>query len=604
MSGLNLLVFRGDRRRTSGNQLKAALTAQLEQLRNLGSQQLLRALLLAGELECGIADADPEAVGACERLTDRIAEMLLASGAASSNPDFQKRGFDSPLFNPATSISLINIARALPAFEQLSISTPEGFAYYALHPLAYADVIRQIPACENLLVVGIRSIGTTLSAVAAAAARAQGIVSARITVRPQGHPYNRTAEFTAEQMAAVRHAVSSGASFAVVDEGPGLSGSSFLAVAEAIERAGAPSEKIVLVTSHAPNLDALCAENASRRWQRFRCIPVSGEARRPAEAVDFIGGGLWRNRVLENEREWPAVWTSLERLKYLSSNVHEERRVFKFAGLGRYGDEVLQRERKVAAAGFGLMPREEDDGFISYPWIEGTALSAADLSVDILTMLADYCALRVRTFAFQLSDLAALQHMAEHNLRELGLDLVVKLRLERPVIADGRMQPHEWLLGKEDKLLKTDSGSHGDDHFFPGPTDIAWDLAGVIVEWKMDDQQTTEFLNLYQRASGDDATTRIDGFIKAYAAFHLAYCLMAANAMSGADEEHRLQYAASFYRSSRWQNYKPRRLLYRFRWRLPRNGRHCARIISVAPVLSPVRARSSRRRTCTLNPRC
>ena len=88
--------------------------------------------------------------------------------------------------------------------------------------------MRQIPACERLLVVGIRSIGTTLSAVAAAAARARGIAAERITVRPQGHPYNRTAEFTAEQMAAVSRAVSSGASFVVVDEGPGLSGSSFL----------------------------------------------------------------------------------------------------------------------------------------------------------------------------------------------------------------------------------------------------------------------------------------------------------------------------------------------------------------------------------------
>ena len=26
---------------------------------------------------------------------------------------------------------------------------------------------------------------------------------------------------------------------------------------------------------------------------------------------------------------------------------------------------------------------------------------------------------------------------------------------------------------------------HGDDHFFPGPTDIAWDLAGTIVEWEL-----------------------------------------------------------------------------------------------------------------------
>lgn len=541
MSGLNLLVFRGDRRRASSKELKAGLTAQLVQVcRHFSQRNLLGALLRAGELECGIADAYPEAASFYARLTDQIADaLLIGESAVSINPDFQKTAIQS----------LLKAVRALPEFEQLSISTPEGFAYYALHPQAYADAMRQIPACGHVLIVGIRSIGTTLSAVAAAAARASGIAAERITVRPQGHPYNRTLEFTPEQIAVVSRAVSWGASFAVVDEGPGLSGSSFLAVAEALERAGAAAEKIILVSGHAPNLGALCAENAARRWQRFLCIPVASEARRPAEAVEFIGGGQWRSGVFSSESEWPAAWSSLERLKYLSSAEQGERRFFKFAGLGHYGDTVLERERKVAAAGFGLMPGEESDGFISYPLIKGRPLSPGDLSAEILAGLAEYCAFRQRIFSVELSDLAALQQMAEHNLHELGLDLPIDLHLEHPVIADGRMQPYEWLLRGDGKVLKTDSGSHGDDHFFPGPTGIAWDLAGAIVEWQMNDQQTTEFLDLYQRASGDDASARIDGFIKAYAVFRLAYCLMAANAMNGSDEQTRLQRAAATYRA-------------------------------------------------------
>jgi hypothetical protein len=542
MSGLNLLVFRGDRRRANGQELKAALIARLEQSRSpISSRAMLDVLLLAGEFECGVAGAYPEAANSCERLTDQIADALLTGeSAASINPDFQRPDLQS---------LLLNFARALPACEQLSISTPEGFAYYALHPLAYADIIRQIPVCEHLLVVGIRSIGTTLSAVAAASARARGISAERITVRPQGHPYNRTAEFPAEQMAAVRRAVCMGASFAVVDEGPGLSGSSFLAVAEALERVGAPTEKITLVSAHQPNIDTLCAENAARRWQRFRCMPVTGEVRRPSEGVDFIGGGQWRSRVFANESQWPDAWTSFERLKYLSSSEHGERRFFRFAGLGHYGEVVFERERKVSIAGFGPMPRIESDGFISYSWMDGRPLAATDLSPTISARLAEYCAFRQRAFAVELCDLDALQQMADHNLHEFGVDLPVELRLERPVIADGKMQPHEWLLSVDGKLLKTDSGSHGDDHFFPGPTDIAWDLAGAIVEWKMNEEQTTEFLNLYHRASGDDARARIDGFLKAYAAFRLAYCLMAANAMTGSDEQPLLQQAAASYRS-------------------------------------------------------
>jgi hypothetical protein len=542
MSGLNLLVFRGDQRRVSGQELKAALTAHLEQLCGHCSHDvLLAALLRAGELECGVADGGEESARRFELITDRIAEVLVAAAStdAFQEPDIRKNDFQL----------LLKAAQALPALKQLSVSTPEGFAYYALHPLAYADILREMPACENLLVVGIRSIGTTLSAVAAAAARAHGIHAQRITVRPQGHPYDRSAEFTIEQMAAIRKAVSCRASFTVVDEGPGLSGSSFLAVAEALERAGAPAEKIVLLSSHAPNVNALCATDAARRWQRFRCVCVATEVRRPAEAVEYIGGGQWRARLIANESEWPASWTSFERLKYLSSAVRDELRIFKFAGLGHYGDVVLEREQKVAAAGFGLMPRAESDGFVSYPQIDGRPVSASDLFADIMVRLAEYCAFRLRAFAIELSDLKALQQMAAHNLHELGLDLAVELSPEYPVIADGKMQPHEWLLSGEGKLLKTDSGSHGDDHFFPGPTDIAWDLAGAIVEWEMNEEQTREFLDLYRRASGDDARCRIDDFIKAYAVFRSAYCLMAANAMRASDEQPRLQRAAAAYRA-------------------------------------------------------
>jgi hypothetical protein len=547
MSGLNLLVFRGDRRRVSGQELKAALTAQLEQLCGHCSHDgLLVALLRAGELECGVADGGSVAAQRFELVTDRLAKVLAASVStqALQEPDIRKNDFQQ----------LLKSAQALPAIGQLSLSTPEGFAYYALHPLAYADIIRKIPACRSLLVVGIRSIGTTLSAVTAAGARACGMKAARITVRPEGHPYDRTAEFTAEQLAAIRAAVSSGANFAVVDEGPGLSGSSFLAVAEALERAGAPTEKITLVSSHAPKVNGLCAMDATRRWQRFPCLPVTEETRRPTQAADFIGGGQWRSRIPVNESEWPASWTSLERLKYLSSDKNHERRMFKFAGFGHYGDVVLARERIVAEGGFGLMPSPESDGFVSYPWvcypeIDSRPLSSRGLSSDLLARIADYCSFRLRAFAVELSDLSPLQQMADHNLRELGLDLAVHLHLERPVIADGHMQPHEWIATKEGRLLKTDSGAHGDDHFFPGPTDIAWDIAGAIVEWQMDEGQMSEFLNRYCHASGDDASRRIDGYVKAYAVFRTAYCLMAADAMSGSDEQVRLQHAAGSYKT-------------------------------------------------------
>jgi hypothetical protein len=145
--------------------------------------------------------------------------------------------------------------------------------------------------------------------------------------------------------------------------------------------------------------------------------------------------------------------------------------------------------------------------------------------------------------------MSGLREMTEHNLSQfkVELDLAVALQVERPVLADGRMQPHEWLLDADRRMLKTDAGSHGDDHFFPGFTDIAWDLAGAIVEWRMNAAQAQSFLEAYRHHSGDDAAGRIGGFIIAYAAFRRAYCLMAANALQGGEEQARLENAADRY---------------------------------------------------------
>src|SRR5690348_17117096 len=137
--------------------------------------------------------------------------------------------------------------------------------------------------------------------------------------------------------------------------------------------------------------------------------------------------------------------------------------------------------------------------------------------------------------------------MADYNLEQMELHFSVALHLERPVIADGRMQPHEWLLSPQGRILKVDSGSHGDDHFFPGPTDIAWDLAGSIVEWQMDAEQADFFLASYRRISGDDARERVKEFVTAYSTFRKAYLLMAANALHGSEEQARLERAAASY---------------------------------------------------------
>jgi len=530
---LNLLVFREDRRRVSGPDLKRSLRKQLEEMEGMnGAGNALNALLRAGELECAVADAGSSSPQVYEDLTDRLAETLVSGRA-----DLDLRALQQAL------------ARA-PIQEQLSVSVPEGFAYYALHPLAYAEVLENIPfSHESVAVVGIRSIGTTLSAVSAAAARTQGLNAQRITVRPRGHPYARHTEFSAAQLQFIQESAASGATFLIVDEGPGLSGSSFLSVAEALVAAGVPSDRIFLLCGREPNFDSFVTDDGPRRARRFSWIAISSAPRRPAAAVLFVGGGEWRHQALEVRTQWPASWTTLERLKYLSACDDGPRRLFKFLGLGHYGEQILEREQQLVEAGFGPTVRGECEGFVSYPWIAGRPMRAEDVSCASLQRLAAYCAFRSEAFAAPTVEVRGLQEMTEHNLRQfkVELDVAIALQVERPVLADGRMQPHEWLLDAGGRMLKTDSGSHGDDHFFPGVTDIAWDLAGAIVEWRMNAAEAQSFLEAYRDHNGDDAAGRIDSFVVAYAAFRRAYCLMAANALGGSEEQARLEDAADSY---------------------------------------------------------
>ena len=60
-------------------------------------------------------------------------------------------------------------------------------------------------------------------------------------MRPEGHPFDRILRWSDKQLAWFAKASRADAMFVIVDEGPGLSGSSFLSVAEALCDAGVPA---------------------------------------------------------------------------------------------------------------------------------------------------------------------------------------------------------------------------------------------------------------------------------------------------------------------------------------------------------------------------
>src|SRR5579859_3218586 len=409
-----MYVFRSERRVAPGEDLLGGLRNALSCASQAGVlDEVLDALLRAGELECALADAaaDADQLTLICSITDALAGCLL-------QPSTPPRHL------------LENVARLRPP-EKLCVSKPEGFAYYALHPLDYALLANSF--CNGIhqaAVIGLRSIGTTLSAVVTAALRGRGIFAERITTRPQGHPFDRQCRFSEAQLPWLRSHLQAAAHFFVVDEGPGLSGSSLLSVAEALVAAGVPSARITLFCSHQPDPERLRARDAARRWRSFHSEGIPFGTRKPADADQWLGVGLWRGYLLPAtdlpEVEWPASWTHVERAKYLS---RDGSALCKFEGLGQIGREVVSRSQQLADAGFGPRPLHalDSQGYINYERLDGSSFygnssSTAELRddvpgevvlrkdvarEDVLRNLASYCAWRARECARDLPQAAS-----------------------------------------------------------------------------------------------------------------------------------------------------------------------------------------------------
>jgi hypothetical protein len=98
----------------------------------------------------------------------------------------------------------------------------------------------------------------------------------------------------------------------------------------------------------------------------------------------------------------------------------------------------------------------------------------------------------------------------------------------RAIAIDGRMLPHEWLLSGG-RYIKTDGVDHHDDHLFPGRQDVAWDVAGTIVEFELDEEAARSFVSLCTaRLADPQLPRRVPFYTVAYLAYRVGYCALAA----------------------------------------------------------------------------
>jgi hypothetical protein len=563
-------------------QSEASLHSVVGKLRNRGNPGTVddwRALLIeAGQLEQAIVDRQAVNAGASHligqvvQLTDQAAAGFFACWFGLT----EGSGLRESIW---TSLRQLQNAENLP----ISIRIPEGYAFYGLFPEQYCaatlawvkDHARQPKKCT---VIGIRTIGTSLSAVVAATLRSTGRPAERLTVRPFGPPFRRQVKLSLsdDQKAG---------DFLVVDEGPGISGSSMVAVAKLLVEhgvrdiaflpghAGAPgteaSEEIRECWRSTPRYQNSLEEVHWKEGSLLQSLQIQTEkllnTPGPFFVTDF-SGGLWRRHVYTDEQHWPAVIAQFERMKFLCTDGHGNSLLWKFAGLADLNDRnspdaVLSRLRRLAELGFTATPLGSIHGFVATPWIEGRRLTPSEAEdPQVLRHLARYLlasATDPLSAAEHRAGIARLREMLYCNTREsLGPDLAEQARSiadgwevkkNLRCYGDGHLAPHEWVRNESGVILKTDCEGHDADHTIIGQQSALWDVAGILVEWHLEDCDAEFLLGLLEPGGLDAHNGPLRFYSAAYSAFRLGLFTQAGSQTVDAAEQERLQQARKFY---------------------------------------------------------
>jgi hypothetical protein len=545
----------GDRERVaSARALARALDQRVHELDAqrpgpLRHGALATALVLAGELAQGVADAERGRAGADDGGPGERAALLAVGALARALWRSWRCGGVAPA--PRDAAGALRHAR-LP--EDVRVRRAEGFALYAVYPECHAAA-GQVLAGRGPAVVGIRSIGTVLAAMVAAGA---GTRRALATVRPGGHPFRREVCIGPHL---ARRLLRSG-DLALADEGPGLSGSSFAGLAEALLRLGAGERDLHLFPSHAhpPGPEASADGRALFLRLRRHHVPfeavflsehplslarLAEDVVGPADAApEDLSAGAWRRR-LGPPAGWPPSQGWRERRKYLVA-AGGRRWLARFCGLGDAGERLHARARALARAGLIPEPAALRHGFLFEPFEDrAVSLDRAGLPRHrLLEAVERHLAFVASRFPAAPGDgatAADLAAVAVENASELlgpgaARDLAALARaavpdLERegrPVAIDGKLQRWEWLVLPGGRILKADALDHHADHALVGCQDALWDVAGAAVELELGADET-ERLAAAVRAAAPGAPPRTLRFLRAaYAAFEAGRWTLAA----------------------------------------------------------------------------
>lgn len=523
-------------RQTKIHQPLGLLASRLRRLCRtpVGSEGQLQILLAASGLECSLADFwGAERDG---RTAGHRAALAMSLAAAEAH---LRRHSALASRSDSVAAALAALAPYLPPRATLlPVSHPEGFRFYGLTPEAFIAPARNLArelGEAGIFVLGLRSIGSTLAAVVAAVLRQEHARTEWATVRPRGAPEDR---YYAADSSLEDELRQWPGMCAIVDEGPGLSGSSFGGAVAWLRRLDIAAERIVLMPSWDPPAERLSHTVVARSWagwRKYPATPLSPSLAVPSARGVDLSAGLWR-QALGVPGPIP-VWPQRERMKFLSRDGGS---IFKFAGLAEYGREAAARARLLARAGFTAPADYVGDGWLRSPRLRFSPLLPAALN-GLAPRWAEWAGRYLALLRAQFTagppqpPSPEMQLMVATNLRRLlAREMPLDPPEAPPVQLDGRVQPHEWGI-HAGNFVKFDALDHGDDHFFPGPTDIAWDLAGL--EFEFGPALGRAARQEYARRSGDlGIAARLPWYRIAYGSFQAAFAEFAQELVGPPDQ--------------------------------------------------------------------
>ncbi len=573
-----MIVFRDQRVSADPRAILSTLRLDLLQAAGVTApshDDAIRLLTGMGTLEAALCDAlFPDADGVSP-LSRRLREVSSALGRIlwhtwHDQPSKTKRWMDQA----AATLAYLEL-QSLPT--QVQLSVPEGYAYYAVYPEMYLEAARRfhnVFGSVNAVCIGLRSIGTSLSAAVAGALLELGCCVTSYTLRPRGHPFERRPLVDAPLESALR--AEQNAFFLIIDEGPGISGSSLGGTAAFLSDLGIDDQRIVLFPSWETDGSGLRSPGARSRWGLHRRFVTSFEevwldsgrlqlALPPGQLRD-VSAGAWRAESYPDDGSYPPIHPQHERRKYLleppvkDNSGGQGRKLLSFVGFDDRAVTRLERAAQAAESGFTIGTEMVVHGFLVRSFRPGRPVSADEpADLELLETIASYlahisCERRAEASVTEES----LRTLVTTNVEEaLGEEWLPRLRAmlsgactgwcERSVALDGRMLPHEWIRSGQ-RYLKTDAVDHHDDHFFPGCQDIAWDVAGTCLEFGLPLEARSWLIRRYQALSNDRTiAARLPVHAVTYLAFRLGYASLAAKTLGGTADGKRFATAAKRY---------------------------------------------------------